>query len=137
MQAPLEGGLGGVGGGSHMSLLLNLGSNTIGDNGCQHISVRGWLGLKRVDMGNSQNISGNCGVREGCRVMVKRKGHLERLYCKVGSNSGYSNKIGVAGSRFLRGVAGKAYCNGNTMSDSDMHALDDAIFILSHLNSCI
>ena len=28
-----------------------------------------------------------------------------------GSNSGGDNKIGVAGSRFLRGVAGKVYCD--------------------------
>ena len=29
----------------------------------------------------------------------------------IGSNSGRYNKIGVAGSRFLRGVAGKVYCD--------------------------
>ena len=29
----------------------------------------------------------------------------------IGSNSGYDNKIGVTGSRFLRGVAGKVYCD--------------------------
>ena len=32
---------------------------------------------------------------------------VDRLY--IGSNSGGDNKIGVAGSRFLRGVAGKVY----------------------------
>ena len=34
---------------------------------------------------------------------------VDRLY--IGSNSGYNNEIGVAGSRFLRGVAGTVYCN--------------------------
>ena len=31
----------------------------------------------------------------------------------IGSNSGSSNNIGVAGSRFLRGVAGNVYCDEN------------------------
>ena len=35
---------------------------------------------------------------------------MDLLY--IGSNSGYDNKIGVAGSRFLRGVAGKVTCDG-------------------------
>ena len=29
----------------------------------------------------------------------------------IGINSGRYNKIGVTGSRFLRGVAGKVYCD--------------------------
>ena len=33
----------------------------------------------------------------------------DQLY--IGSNSGYDNKIGVAGSRFLRGVANDVYCD--------------------------
>ena len=33
---------------------------------------------------------------------------VDQLY--IGSNSGWDNKIGVAGSRFLRGVASKVYC---------------------------
>ena len=41
---------------------------------------------------------------EGCRAMAKRKGHLERISC-------IDKNIGVAGSRFLRGVAGKVYCD--------------------------
>ena len=32
---------------------------------------------------------------------------IDQLY--IGSNSGRINKIGVAGSRFLRGVAGTVY----------------------------
>ena len=35
---------------------------------------------------------------------------IDQLY--TGSNSGLNNKIGVAGSRFLRRVAGKVICNG-------------------------
>ena len=35
---------------------------------------------------------------------------VDLLY--FGSNSGWSNKIGMAGSRFLRGVADNVYCNG-------------------------
>ena len=34
---------------------------------------------------------------------------MDHLY--IGCNSGYGNKIGVAGSRFLRGVAGTVYCD--------------------------
>ena len=34
---------------------------------------------------------------------------IDLLY--IGSNSGRDNKIGVAGSRFLRGVAGTVYCD--------------------------
>ena len=34
----------------------------------------------------------------------------DQLY--IGSNSGLSNKIGVTGSRFLRGVADDVYCEG-------------------------
>ena len=30
----------------------------------------------------------------------------------IGSNSGQNNKIGVAGSRFLRGVASRVNCDG-------------------------
>ena len=38
--------------------------------------------MKRVGMGIQQNSSEGCGVREeGCRVMAKRKGHLERINC--------------------------------------------------------
>ena len=33
----------------------------------------------------------------------------DKLY--IGSNSGWDNKIGVAGSRFLRGVADNIYCD--------------------------
>ena len=35
---------------------------------------------------------------------------IDRLY--IGSNSGRDNKIGVAGSRFLRGVTGTVDCDG-------------------------
>ena len=35
---------------------------------------------------------------------------MDRLY--IGSNSGYRNKIGVAGSRVLRGVADNVNCDG-------------------------
>ena len=35
---------------------------------------------------------------------------MDQLY--FGSNSGLYNKIGVAGSRFLRGVADEVTCNG-------------------------
>ena len=35
---------------------------------------------------------------------------VDLLY--IGCNSGSSNKIGVAGSRFLRGVAGRVICDG-------------------------
>ena len=63
-----------------MSLLLNLGSNNIGDRGCRYISGGGWLRVEGVVMGINQNISGDCGVREeGCRAMSKWKGYLERL----------------------------------------------------------
>ena len=34
---------------------------------------------------------------------------IDKLY--IGNNSGWYNKIGVAGSRFLRGVAGKVDCD--------------------------
>ena len=34
---------------------------------------------------------------------------IYQLY--IGSNSGLDNKIGVAGFRFLRGVAGNVYCD--------------------------
>ena len=34
---------------------------------------------------------------------------VDRLY--IGSNSGWDNKIGVAGSRFLRGVAVNVICD--------------------------
>ena len=34
---------------------------------------------------------------------------VDQLY--IGSKSGRFNTIGVAGSRFLRGVAGKVYCD--------------------------
>ena len=34
---------------------------------------------------------------------------VDHLY--IGSNSGFDNKIEVAGSRFLRGVAGKVNCD--------------------------
>ena len=34
----------------------------------------------------------------------------DQLY--IGSNSGRDNKFGVAGSRFLRGVAVNVYCDG-------------------------
>ena len=37
-------------------------------------------------------------------------GGIDQLY--IGSNLGYRNKIGVAGSRFLRGVSGTVNCDG-------------------------
>ena len=40
------------------------------------------------------------------------KGAPGKALMYIGSNSGRDNKIGVAGSRFLRGVAGKVYCDG-------------------------
>ena len=33
---------------------------------------------------------------------------MDQLY--IGSNAGWNNKIGVAGYRFLRGVAGNVNC---------------------------
>ena len=35
---------------------------------------------------------------------------VDQLY--IGSNSGFDNKIGVTGSRFLRGVAETVNCDG-------------------------
>ena len=35
---------------------------------------------------------------------------IDILY--IGCNSGWNNKIGMAGSRFLRGVADNVYCDG-------------------------
>ena len=35
---------------------------------------------------------------------------VDQLY--IGSKSGFKNKIGVAGSRFLRGVADEVTCDG-------------------------
>ena len=74
MQAPLEGGLGGVGSDKPKLLLLNSDSNKIGDRGCRYIGVGGWLLVRGVVIGIIQNISDCCGVREeGCRAMTKRR----------------------------------------------------------------
>ena len=68
--------------------------------------------MKGVHICINQNISDDCGVREeGCRAMAKLKGRLDRIDCILVSNSGWDNKIGVAGSRFLRGVAVNVYCD--------------------------
>ena len=84
MQAPLEGSLGGIGAYSSMSLLLNSGNNKIRNRGCQHISMGGWLRVKGVGMGNIQNISVGCGIREeGCRAMAKWQRHLEWISCTL------------------------------------------------------
>ena len=42
-------------------------------------------------------------------VQVERAPGIDQMY--IGSNSGYDNKIGVAGSRFLRGVVGVVNCD--------------------------
>ena len=57
MQAPLEGGLGGVEEDSLMSLLFNSDVNRIGDRDCRHIIGGGWLRGKRVKMGINQKSS--------------------------------------------------------------------------------
>ena len=63
-------------------------------------------------MGIHQNSSDSCGVRqEGCRAIAKCQGRLGGISCRFGSNSGSFNKIGVVGSRFLRGVTGSVFCD--------------------------
>ena len=60
---------------------------------------------------------------------------MDLLY--IGSNSGQKNKIGVAGSRFLRGVAGKVSCDEEYKEWSWCACLDDAtinnITVLSYI----
>ena len=50
-----------------------------------------------------------CGRRVQGDSQAEGAPEVDKLY--IGSNSGQNNKIGVAGSRFLRGVASEVYCD--------------------------
>ena len=69
--------------------------------------------MKGVDLGIHQKYFRDLwreggGVQGNCQAAGAPG--IDLLY--IGSNSGRYNEIGVAGSRFLRGVAGEVDCDG-------------------------
>ena len=99
---------GGNGGDKPTSFLLISDFNKIGDRGCQHINERLAASENSWHAYSSKHFRGLwC---EGGGVQVEGAPGMDQLY--IAGNSDQGNKVGVTGSRFLRGFSGYVSCDG-------------------------